>query len=481
MASDEIGTTPGQHYDPGSSKPKRLLALARAPLGSFSWWAKRIDRAVVLGRAAGAEARVYDTDVSRNHCRFTPGRFRVLLEDLGSSNGTFVNGERIAGPVKLRDQDLIRVGAMLFVFHADARALHGHGDNERHGIVGPVHGPVLMDQLREAAGSGRNLLIAGPSGSGKELCARAVATMLERSMLIQNAARFATEDEAKSSLFGVGDKVFTGVEERPGYIELAQGKVLFLDEAHVLPRAVLKSLLRVIEDGRSARIGESRERAVDVRFVLASNEPGRSHGLPRDLRARLRVVEVPGLGDRRSDVPEIFDHLLERELKRVGLEEQKLDQLVSVHHYQALILDGFEDDNVRGLHDIAERIATRASGGTAPRQAVTEVFFERYGFRASPEPAQPGDPASPSNAAGAVGAAGFERCPDVGDRLTGEVALPDSVEADERALVEAAYWRVGSSANAIRDDLRDRGASISWRRVVKLMDELGLPRSKRGG
>jgi DNA-binding NtrC family response regulator len=256
----------------------------------------------------------------------------------------------------------------------------------------------------------------------------------------------------------VGPKVFSDVRARDGYIAEAHGGVLFLDEAHVLPEPVQKALLRVIEDGRLARIGETKEREVDVRFVLASNEPGPGRGLAPDLYNRLREVSVPRLAHRRADIPSIFRHLLEQEIDRAGL-DLDAEELLNEYHYEALILDGFEMDNVRGLNDVAERIATRIASGAEPGVAVKEVYARRYAvdYPASSEP-EPSEP----------------------PRTTGEVPLPEYLDQYDRALIAEAYERLGGNAAAIKRYAARKGRDISERRVRRLLDELGLPRNRRG-
>jgi transcriptional regulator with AAA-type ATPase domain len=262
-----------------------------------------------------------------------------------------------------------------------------------------------------------------------------------------------------TTLFGVGPDVFTGVKERDGYIARADGGVLFLDEAHVLHGRVQKALLRIIEDGRLSRIGESEEREVDVKFVLASNEPGEARGLAEDLLNRLREVGVPPLAQRRADIPSIFCHLFARELEKAGL-DLNVDQLLNEYHHEALILDGFTRNNVRGLGDIAERIATRIASGTEPAVAVREYFAKRY---AAKYPASSQDELAVEP-----------------PRTTYEVPRPDYLGADDKTLVAAAFQRQGGNAAAIKRDLDRQGHELSRRRIRKLLDELGLPRIKRG-
>ncbi|MCP4199219.1 MAG: sigma-54-dependent Fis family transcriptional regulator [Proteobacteria bacterium] len=182
---------------------------------------------------------------------------------MGSTNGTFVNGQRIQAKKRhpLPSPSVIRVGRAVLVFQNNAKALLNPAPHERFGMAGNFHVGQLLQNLQQAAISGRHILLAGPSGAGKELCAHALASMMGTPnaplpLIAHNAARFTSEEEAASTLFGIGPKVFSNVDSRPGLVEQAHSGALFLDEIHNLPERVQRSLLRVIEDGlRNRSIG----------------------------------------------------------------------------------------------------------------------------------------------------------------------------------------------------------------------------------
>jgi MoxR-like ATPase len=340
-------------------RPKACLLMAHEPFNKPHIDSHQFRRHIQVGRGRPNDVRLQDDNVSRKHFRIEIKDDIAYLVDRRSKNGTFLEGRRVTEPVPIEDGALIRAGQALFVFHLDARPFFDQPHIDDHGMAGQFHTPPLMRELKEATGAGRNILLAGPTGSGKELCAGAVAAMAERPLVAHNAARSTSEDEARASLFGVGPKVFSEVVERAGFIEQAHGGVLFLDEANALPWSVQKSLLRVLEDGKLTRIGETGERAVDVKFVLASNAPGPDHGLADDLTARLRQVKVPSLVERRADIPSIFEALLYREYERLDIDAPKRYYLLNADHFETMMLDGFERHNARGLQDLAERIATR--------------------------------------------------------------------------------------------------------------------------
>jgi DNA-binding NtrC family response regulator len=198
------------------------------------------------------------------------------------------------------------------------------------------------------------------------------------SFIAHNAARFANEEEASTTLFGVGSKVFSNVEAREGLIELANNGVLFLDEVHNLPERVQRTLLRIMEDGQTSRIGETKTRPAKVRFVLASNAMGTTCGLAHDLFARLRLVRISPLSERIGDIPEIFIKVITAAAEKYRVDGSTVTRHLGVDHFEAMCLDGLPFDNVRGLVDLADRIMTRVSGGEDVQAAIQDVFSERF-------------------------------------------------------------------------------------------------------
>lgn len=359
------------------------LLLAHFPRGAAS-----VDRCAIsppfsIGRQEDNALCVQDEKISGIHCQITKDQRGYWLEDLRSTNGTFLDGEQVYGPKPLEDVSVIRIGATVLVFHTTANLLLAPSPSERFDLLGPFHADPLVQQLKEAARSKRHLLLAGPSGVGKELAARTVAAIAGNGgpplkLTAHNAARFASEDEATTTLFGVGAQAFTNVESHPGLIEHAANGVLFLDDIHNLPSRVQRSLLRVMEDGIFSRIGETTDRSASVRFIFASNAPAPSYGLAPDLLARLRVVPIPTLRERTADIPHIFKAVLEQALKRCEIDADTVIPLLGGDHFEAICLDGFVTDNVRGLIDLADRIATRIDTGQLPQDAVLTVFAERF-------------------------------------------------------------------------------------------------------
>ncbi len=179
----------------------------------------------------------------------------------------------------------------------------------------------LRDLVARVAPSEATVLIRGESGSGKEVVARALHAQSQRArgpFVAVNCAAIA-ESLLESELFGHRKGAFTGADrDREGLFEAAQGGTLLLDEIGEAGPGVQAKLLRVLESRRLNRVGDPRERAVDVRVLAATNRPleqAIAAGTFReDLYYRLQVfpLDVPPLRDRLDDLPVLAAHFLAR-------------------------------------------------------------------------------------------------------------------------------------------------------------------------
>jgi DNA-binding NtrC family response regulator len=173
----------------------------------------------------------------------------------------------------------------------------------------------LRDQLAWIARADEHTLVLGGSGSGKELCARAIharSTRASGPFVARNAATIPA-GIVDAELFGnVKGYPNPGMPERPGLVGAADGGTLFLDEIGELPQALQANLLRVLDEGGEYHaLGGSTARRSRFRLLGATNrDPG---ALKHDLAARLVLrVDVPGLDARRDDIPFLVRHLLQR-------------------------------------------------------------------------------------------------------------------------------------------------------------------------
>ncbi|MCP4604655.1 MAG: FHA domain-containing protein [Proteobacteria bacterium] len=443
----------GDSFARGAEVPAVLVAFA--PAGMVTVDHCIVSASLTVGRSSDCDLPIRDGKVSKRHFRITHIDKDFWIEDLGSTNGTFLNGQRIESKQSLASSAVIRAGQVVLVFHTNAKSLLEPPSAKSFGMAGRFHTSPLMQKLRETMLSARHVLLAGPSGTGKELAAEALASMISGSnatspFLTHNAAQFASEEEAATTLFGVGPKVFTNVDARAGLIEQAGGGIFFLDEAHNLPKRIQQSLLRVIENGQTKRIGETNNRPAMVRFILASNVDNSTRGLAHDLFARLRLVSVPPLVDRVADVPSIFDTVLKASLERHNIDRDSVIPLLTGNHYETLCLSGFKTNNVRGLVDLADRVSTRIAAGIDPGQAVTTIFSEQFGKGIDSER------------------------PDEGNRE--QVGKAPSHYEQNKSSIVAVFHEYNGNISAVERELRSRGIQCSRRWLTVFAERWGLRR-----
>ena len=204
------------------------------------------------------------------------------------------------------------------------------------GIVGRTQ-PMkeMLDVILQVAPTEVPVLIAGESGSGKELVAQALhmtSRRKDRSFEVVNCGALA-EGVLESELFGHERGSFTGaVSQRLGLFERANKGTLFLDEVGEMSLNMQVRLLRVIETGEFMRVGGSKRVKTDVRLIAATNsnlESAIEHGeFRKDLYYRLKVVQIriPPLRSRRDDIPLLVNYFIQRSSRKHGKEIRGLEK-----------------------------------------------------------------------------------------------------------------------------------------------------------
>jgi DNA-binding NtrC family response regulator len=325
MSSElETRTTPRPALHRGFAY-RLLVAHGPASDGVGRMWLVG-DQPVVIGRdTASADWTFADPEVSRSHAKLEPSQEGApSIVDLGSHNGTFLNGRPLQGAAVLSGGDVLRMGSHVLVFQAlDAEqcaVLLSPRFQALEAELGsaPTMLPVYK-AVRHAARYAGPSVVLGPSGAGKERIAGLVHRLTGRKgpYLTVNCAAL-PEGLAEHELFGHRKGAFTGAfEHSGGLFRDAEGGSLLLDEIGDMPLTLQAKLLRVLATGEVRPVGESRARAVDVKVIAATNvdlELACHEGRFReDLLARLlgSHVRVPALAARRSDVLPLARRFLE--------------------------------------------------------------------------------------------------------------------------------------------------------------------------
>src|SRR5713226_8623672 len=242
-----------------------------------------------------------------------------------------------------------------FALRRDA-ATHNSLDN----IIGVSPAMEKLKQtIRTVASTNSTILIYGESGTGKELVARAVHVCSPRatdSFVSVNCGAF-PETLLESELFGYVKGAFTGANQnRRGLFEVADGGTIFLDEISEMTLAMQVKLLRVLQERSVRPVGGTSEIPIDVRVIAATNRDldrqVAENTFREDLYYRLNVIpiRVPGLRERREDVPLLANHFLKKYAPGAGK---------SIHGVEAASLEtltGYDwPGNVRQLENTIER------------------------------------------------------------------------------------------------------------------------------
>ena len=457
---------------------------------------------VEIGRALDADLVVQDAAASRRHAKIMTNEGVARLVDLGSYNGTYVNGERIEGSRPIASGDVISIGEVTLILHGSRRPAAGHpvldpmqlrqrldeeleratryqrplsvvalgwrtakrdeiahtvaeqvrlsdlvgwGGDAQLIVVLPEVGADVADttarmlvevasvkaqdakagiascpgdgcdtdvllasaraaltaakpaQLLTAADTARTIqlgdrsvvvadpamirlfalierlaqsdlpiLILGETGSGKENAAYGVHVGSPRAkgpFVVINCAAI-PETLVESELFGYDKGAFSGATAaKPGKLEAASGGTVFLDEIGELPLAVQAKLLRALENKKITRLGEVKEREVDVRFVAATNrnveQEVKAGKFRQDLFFRLgaATVVLPPLRDRPREIPLLSRTFLEQACARLGREPMTLSPAAMQR------LAGYNwPGNVRELRNVMEFVAAAVQG-----------------------------------------------------------------------------------------------------------------------
>jgi len=289
------------------------------------------------------------------------------------------------------------------------------------GVSRPME--LLRETTRRVALSDRPVLVAGPTGAGKELVVSAIHALgphPDEPLLDLNCSAI-PESLMESQLFGHEKGAFTGADRRQeGYFTLVRQGTLFLDEVAELPPALQAKLLRVLETGRYRPVGSATETRFAGRVVAATHADlahrVRAGQFREDLYYRLNVlvVRVPSLAERREDVPALVAHFCRDQPRALRFSSEALD----------LLSQAAWPGNVRQLRNLVDRLSVFADA-----ELVTPEVLAGFLHDAPPAPGE-----APSLRAAA--------------QTVLRLPIENKLEAIEEALVEEAMALAGGNKSA---------------------------------
>jgi transcriptional regulator with GAF, ATPase, and Fis domain len=314
------------------------------------------------GRSSVNDLVLSDGAVSTTHFELVLRESGVLLRDLGSTNGTWIDDVRIVEAV-IDVGTVFSLGRRIEVELVTADEVDvpiSASDRFEELYGGSASMREVFMILEQAAGASLDVLLNGETGTGKELAARAVharSTRASGPFVVLDCAALPRE-LAEATILGYKKGAFTGaLDDSPGCFEEAHGGTLFMDEIGELPLDLQPKLLRVLDRREVQRIGEVKTRTADVRLVAATHRDLRQmvgEGKFRsDLYYRLAelTITLPPLRERGNDVLLLADRFLEGFARTRGVSLAFSDDA-----YQAL-LDHPWAGNVRELKKVVKRAA----------------------------------------------------------------------------------------------------------------------------
>ena len=337
----------------------------------------RTEVGIPFGWVSGEHATL---EVERREAQGADPSLTFKLRDLGSRNGTLVNGQRLSAPRSLRSGDVFELGRSFWTVRevrlrraAPERAT----DLDPTGTVSP-HLHHIHRTLHRLAPSSIPILLRGETGTGKEYLARALHRVSGRPgpFVVANLGAL-SEARVENALFGD--------TKSPGLFEQATGGTLMLDELGELSPSVQSKLLSALTEGRAARVGEKDARSFDVRLIAstlhdlsASVDAGTFRP---DLYSRLAgfVAELPPLRSRREDLGLLCRHFVGQ------LQKEGRPSRITSNAFRRILSRAWPF-NVRQLNQALATAGLLASGdGTITADALAEILEQDDGLPQNPD------------------------------------------------------------------------------------------------
>jgi DNA-binding NtrC family response regulator len=365
---------------------------------------------LTIGRDSSADLVLPVSAVSRRHAEVRGENGSFFVRDLGSRNGTLVNGRPIL-EAELEPLDELRIGDAVLKLVEEGAEEHAAyridgvmlGNARRRAtqpsaLVGGLQMDRITAELERIALAELNVLLLGASGTGKEV----VASELHR--LSRRGGRFAAVNCAaipgnllESELFGYKRGAFSGADrDKPGLIRAADGGTLLLDEIGDMPLEAQAKLLRVIQAKEVMPLGATLPERIDVRVVCATHRDlgryQREGKFREDLYARLNEYKLvlPPLYERKEDIFALVRSFLARQGK---------PQLMPTFPFMTALLHYDWPYNVRELEACIKRCVALADGPLLLPEHLPEAVadaMEGYGQAAGARPDAPRPSAPPA-------------------------------------------------------------------------------------
>ena len=434
---------------------------------------------VLIGRSSECDVRLDDASVSRRHAVLHPGMLE--LEELGSKNGSWLfSGDDVnwrsvaegnAGPgVRLQrgpryaldPNSVIKLGNVVLGLERSAPARHT--EPVRAEAPTPLDDVVLEDPAMmstyalaaRAATTPLPVLILGETGVGKDVLAEHVhrSSLRHKGAFVRVNCGALSESLLESELFGHERGAFTGAAStKPGLLELGDGGTIFLDEIGELPPQTQVKLLHVLETGEVTRVGGTKPRKIDVRYVSATNrdlaQEVQLGKFRKDLYFRINGVclKIKPLRQRVADIEALARYFLRRFCTLNNVPEPELTP-EALQHMRTYAWPG----NIRELKNAMER---------APILCTTGVILPQH------------LPAEQELTAGAP-VSGWSPPLEFDDEETGVHRIEASPAGDLPARIAEALRLCGGNQTRAAVLL-----GISRRTLVKRLGHYQLPRPRK--
>lgn len=327
-----------------------------------------------IGADPNNDLPIQDNTISRRHCELQHSSDGYVIRDLGSTNGTIVQGMKVTEAIMSQSTEF-QLGQTKIVFCPLREATEY--EISPHEALGSLLGKStamrrIFYQVERYAPTDATILIEGETGTGKEILAEEIhkhSKRADKPFVVIDCASLAKE-VIESELFGHKKGSFTGANiDRIGAFEHASGGTVFLDEIGEVSPDLQPKLLRVLEKKEIKRVGSNEVKQIDVRIITATNRRLESEvnagRFREDLYYRLSVVhvELPPLRRRKEDIPMLVRKFLtdfnREDLSGNGPEFDKILEALSNHNWPG---------NVRELRNLVE-IASYSARTTADLSA----------------------------------------------------------------------------------------------------------------